>query len=223
MAQQTVAWAIQKAFLAAQRKADAPAAGTSKYEVLLDLADSMTKAWESEPGVEWDSLYSVQIIGTVSATDTFELTEEVNYISKSEDNPVRITNGTSTKAYKVVSARQLYKYKDSDVCAQIGHNLVFAKAFASDSNLIGYNIQVPAIIHVDDITSANDDIQVDDPMWLVYMMAAEFCRNDVVKQGQYDNLLAYANQCMERMKQANSGQLEELTLSPGLITGETWS
>lgn len=219
----TVAWAIQKAFLIAQRKADAPASGTSKYEVLLDLADNMTKAWETEPGVEWDSLYSLETIGTVSATDTFELPEEINYISKNENNPIRLTNGTSTVEYLLVSAKQLYKYRDSEVCAQIGRNLVFPKAFASDSALLGYDIQVPAILYADDITSETDDIQVDDPMWLAYMMAAEFARNDVVKQGQYDNLLAYANQCMERMKQANGGQLEEIAMTPGIVQGETWS
>lgn len=223
MSQHTVAWAIQKAFLIAQRKAEAPAAGTSKYEVLLDLADSMTKAWETEPGVEWDSLYSLATIGTVTATDTFPLLATINYISKSEDNPIRITNGTTTKTYRLVSAKQLYKYRDNDVCAQIGRNLVFAKAFTADSSLLGYDIKVPAILYADDITAETATIQVDDPMWLAYMMAAEFCRNDVVKQGQFDTLLGYADQSMQRMKQANGGQLEELAMTPGVVAGETWN
>lgn len=219
---QNVAWAIQKAFLHAQRKADAPAAGTSKYDVLLAQADSMQKIWEIEPGVEWDSRYSLETIGTVSATDTFELPDEVRTISKNPDNPILLTNGTSTTTYTLVKPGQLYKHRNSKVCAQIGRNLVFPEAFTSDSSVFGYSIKVPALLYVDDIASENDDIQVDDPMWLAYMMAAEFVRNDVVKANQYDNLLALADQHMQAMKAANSGHLEEFPGGAAWIAGEEW-
>lgn len=215
---QTVNWAIQKAFLHSNRKATAPAEGTSKYEAFLDIADSMSKMWASEPSVEWDSLYSLETIGTVSATDTFDLPDEVNYISKSEDDPIRV----GTTAYKLVKPNQLYKYQDSNVCAQIGRTLKFAKAFTSDSAHIGESIQVPSILYTEDLTSGTDEIQVDDPMWLVYMMAAEFARNDSVKQDQYDNLLALANQCMERMIAANSGSLNEVSMNFN-AAGESWT
>lgn len=215
---QTVSWAIQKAFLHSNRKATAPAVGTSKYDALLGIADSMQKMWASEPSVEWDSLYSLETIGTVSATDTFEFDEEISYISKSELDPILV----GTTAYKLVKPNQLYRYQDSNVCAQIGHSLKFAKAFTSDSPLIGQSIKVPAILAVEDITSENDEIQVDDPMWLAYMMAAEFARNDTVKQGQYDNLLALANQCMERMIAANTGSLSEIPMSFN-AAGESWT
>lgn len=214
---QTVDWAIQKAFLHSNRKATAPAAGTSKYEALLDIADSMQKMWASEPSTEWDSLYSLETIGTVSATDTFDLPDEINYISKSEDDPIRI----GTVAYKLVKPNQLYKYQGSNVCAQIGRTLKFSSAFASDSSLIGESILVPSILYTDDITVGTNEIQVDDPMWLAYMMAAEFSRNDVVKQGQYDNLLALADQCMQRMIAANSGSLNEVSTS-WQAAGESW-
>lgn len=216
---QSVSWAIQKAFLHSNRKSTAPAVGTSKYEALLDIADSMQKLWASEPSVEWDSLYSLETIGTVSATDTFDLPDEVNFISKSEDDPIRV----GTTAYKLVKPNQLYKYQDANVCAQIGRTLKFSKAFTSDSAHIGESIQVPALLYTEDITSGNDEIQVDDPMWLAYMMAAEFSRNDVVKQGQYDNLLALADQCMQRMISANSGSLNEITTGGWSAAGESWT
>lgn len=219
---QTVAWAIQKAFLHAQRKSDAPATGTSKYEVLLDLADTMQKQWETEPGIEWDSRYSLETIGTVTATDTFDLPDEVRTLSKSEDNPIRLTNGTSTTSYRLVKPSQLYKYQDAQVCAQVGRSLVFPKAFASDSSLLGFSIKVPALLYVSDITAPTDTIEVDDPLWLAYMMAAEFVRNDVVKSGQYDNLLALADQCMQTMKANNSGQLEEISAGAPWIAGESY-
>lgn len=215
---QTVAWAIQKAFLHSNRKATPPAAGTSKYEALLDIADSMQKLWASEPGIEWDSLYSLETIGTVSATDTFTLPATINYISKSEDDPIRV----GATPYKLVKPNQLYKYQGADVCAQIGRTLKFAKAFASDSAHIGEDIHVPAILYTADLTLGTSNIQVDDPMWLAYMMAAEFVRNDVVKQGQYDNLLSLADQCMQRMISANSGSLNEVGMN-FQAAGESWT
>jgi hypothetical protein len=218
---QTVNWAIQKAFLHSNRKAIAPAEGTSKYEALLDIADSMQKLWASEPGIEWDSLYTLETIGTISATDTFDLPDEINYISKSEDDPIRVTNGTSTTTYKLVKPNQLYKYNGANVCAQIGRTLKFSSAFTSSSSTLGYNIQVPAILYTEDITSGTDEIQVDDPMWLAYMMAAEFSRNDAVKQNQYDNLLGLADQCMQRMISANSGSLDEVSMN-FQAQGESW-
>jgi hypothetical protein len=218
---QTVEWAIQKAFLHSNRKATPPASGTSKYEALLDIADSMQKMWASEPATEWDSLYSLETIGTVSATDTFDLPDEVNYISKSEDDPIRITNGTSTTTYKLVKPNQLYKFQGSNVCAQIGRTLKFSTAFTSSSSVLGYDITVPSILYTDDITTGTDEIQVTDPMWLAYMMAADFCRNDVVKQNQYDNLLALADQCMQKMIADNSGSLNEIPMT-WAAQGESW-
>lgn len=218
----TVAWTIQKAFLHAQRKATPPAAGTSKYEALLGIADSMQHMWQDEDGVDWNSLYSLETISTVTATDTFDLPDEVNYILKDEDSPILVTNGTSTTAYKLVTARQLYRNQDSDACAQIGRTLVFSRAFTSTSSQLGYSIKVPAILYTEDITSENDEVQVDDPMWLAYMMAAEFNRGDVVKRDTYDQLLALADACMVKMKNANQGSHELVTSGGWSAEGETW-
>lgn len=217
---QTTDWLIQRAFLHANRKTTMPVG--AKYDALLAIADSVQKMWSTEPDVEWDSLYSLETIGTVSATDTFDLPDEIAYISKSEDDPIRVTNGTSTTTYKLVKPNQLYRYKDAQVCAQIGRTLKFATAFTSTSSTLGYDIQVPAILAVDEITSGTDETQVDDPMWMVYMMAAEFDRNDIIKVNQYDNLLALADQSMQRMKNANSGQLAEISTGGWSAEGESW-
>lgn len=218
----TVDWAIQRAFLHAQRKATAPATGSSKYNALLGIADSMQKMWQTEPDVEWDSLYSLETLDSaVTATDTFDLSDGINYIRKRENDFILLTDGTSTRQYRLVKPDQLYQYRESNVVARIGSTLKFPKEFASDSSLLGYSIQVPAVLYVDDITNGNQTIQVDDPMWLVYMMAAEFVRNDVVKANQYDNLLALADQTMRRMKQNNTGQTEEVSRD-AFMFGESW-
>jgi hypothetical protein len=218
----TVDWVIQKAFLEAQRKSTAPTSGTSKYNALLGIVDNKQLEWASEPSVEWDSLYSVvTLAAVVSATDTFALTGTINYISKREGNPILITNGTNTSRFMLVSPNQLDEYRYDDACAQVGSNLVFSKAFSASSSLIGYNIKVPSMLYPTDITSGSQNVQVDDPLWLVYMVAADFVRNDVVKRDNYDLLLQMAAERMAKMKQANGGQ-QAAVATPWAPTGETW-
>lgn len=218
----TVDQAITKAFLHAQRKPVPPTAGTTKYNALLGIADSMQKLWAAEPDVEWGSLYSqVTLAALVTATDTIALDSTIDKISQTDGDPIQITNGVNTTRYTVVMPNQLDRYRNVCAVAKLGRNLKFSKAFTSTSSLLGYSIKVPAITYVADITAGANTVAVDDPMWLVYMMAAEFCRNDVVKQNQYDNLLALADEHMQRMKQANGGQID-VVATPWTPAGESW-
>lgn len=218
----TVDWAIQKAYLTAQRKYTAPSSGTTKYNILLGIADNKQQEWASEPGIEWNSLYSlVTLAAVVSATDTFALTNTIDYLSKRETDQILLTNGINTQPVKLVAPDQLYEYRYDLAAAQIGSNLKFSAAFDAASSLIGYSIKVPAILYVNDITSGSNTIQVDDPMWLVYAMAAEFVRNDVVKAGEYDHILQMAADRMRRMKQANNSSFGAV-VTPWAPLGETW-
>jgi len=212
---------IQKAYLHANRKAIPPAVGTSKYETLLSIVDSMQKLWATEPGVEWDSLYALVSVGSISATDTFPIDTTIQYLSKREGDYAIASNGTSSKTYTIVKPNQLYAYRNNDVVAQVGRNLKFPSAFSASSSVFGYGLSVPAILYPDDITDGSDVVQVDDPMWLAYMSAYEFVRNDLVKRNTKDDLLAYAEQSMIKMKQANGGQYNTVS-TPWTPAGESW-
>jgi hypothetical protein len=222
--QRTVDYIISRAYIHAQRKATPPATGTDKYNVLVGIIDSVQKDWADEDGIEWDSLSSKVTNGTVSATDTFDLDDEINYISKRQDNPVLLVSpdGTQKVPVKLVAPHQLYKYRNELAVAQQGRTLVFSKPFLSTDSTIGYSIVIPAIGYVDDLTSGSSLIQCDDPMFMIYMTAAEFDRQDIVKMGQYNNLLAMAAQKMEKMKSNNSGSIEEIPLD-FVVTGESWA
>lgn len=221
--QRNVDWVIQKAFLHAQRKATPPTSGTTKYNALLAIVDSMQKLWADEPDIEWASLYSwVTLSPTVSATDTYALDTSIQYLSKDFNDYIRITNGTSTSKINLVSPNQLYRH-NTNTCyvAQIGRSLKFSKAFLSTDSVFGYNIIVPAYTFVNDLAAGTDLVQVENPMWLAYMVAAEFVRNDPVRVSQYENLVALAENVMSKMKQQNNGTLEEIPRGT-FVTGETW-
>lgn len=217
-------WVIAKAYLKANRKATPPTSGSSKYEALLDIVDSMQKQWADEEGIDWNSLFELTtLVPLITETDTFALPATVDYISKRSDDYILVTDGTSTKTFSLIQANQLYKFRDQDACAQVGRNLVFSRAFTSTSPELGYSIKVPAYNWVDDIEDGTDIVQVDRPMWLAYASAAEFVRNDIVKSSQYDNLLALAEQVMNKMKYANGGQVEELVTEWQPAGGDSWA
>jgi hypothetical protein len=212
----TVDEVLAKAFQQAKGKPVPPETGSTKYNSLVILCDSFQKVWAAEPGVEWDSLYSVVDIGVVTATNTFELDDTIDYIVKRSTDPVYLSDGTNRADYTVVRPNQLYVDRDGMVVAQAGINLLFPSAFASDSQYIGYTINVPAILKPEDLTAGADDVQVDDPMWLVHMVAANFIATDLARRDDYSRHIADAQVIMEKMKQRNSGQNETVNVS-------TWS
>lgn len=221
--QRSVDWVISRAYVHAQRKATPPAAGTDKYNVLVAICDSMQRLFFSEPGIEWDVLYSVVYNGTITATDTFDLDDSIDYISKRYGDFVTINSadGTQVTEYPLVRPDQLYKRRFENAVAQVGRQLKFSHKFLSTDPQIGQILKVPAILFPDDLTTGSSLVSVPDPMWLVYMAAAEFDRNDVVKMGQYNNLLTLADQCMQKMKADNGGQYDSIPLAFN-AQGQSW-
>lgn len=195
--------AIQYAFQYGQGKPVPPVAGTPKYNALLLIADSVQQQWGSEPGVEWDSLMDdVTLTAAIGAGNIVALDAEIRSIRKGSDDPILVDDD----AYKLVSVSKLYRYRESKVVAKKGRNLQFSDA----NDLTGGTVVVPALLYPDRISTGEDEVQVDDPWWLVYMMAAEFARNNIIKSTEYDNLLAYAENSMIRMKEDNGSQLDQV-------------
>lgn len=226
--------AIEKAYLTATRKKLAyPAIPTRKYDALLGYADDFSKVWEAEAGTDWISRYELVSLGTITATDVFDLDDSIRKLSMQQGDPAYVTVGSQRYYYDIVRPDRLFvtDFDDempslvgpNDVVARIGRTLKFRRAFTSDDQPFGGTLTVPAYTYVDDVTSGSQDVQVDDPMWLVYMMAAEYVRNDTVKQGQYGNVIDKANDRMAAMKADNTSQIEEVMNATDMrFSGETW-
>lgn len=69
--------------------------------------------------------------------------------------------------------------------------------------MVGGTLSVPANFKPDDITAATDLVSVDNPEWLVYIVASELSRNDPAKDDQFPNLVAMANDLYAKMALAN--------------------
>lgn len=191
---------------------------------LLQLADYYQQTWANEPGVDWVSLYSPAVAcGTVTATDTFSLDSSIHKVSQGADDPVRIywTDGVKYTDFIVVSPDRLKDYAGGNYVAVSGNSLKFARTFTAADPEFGGTINVPAYTLPAALTGGTDTIAVDNPYWLVTMCAAEYTRNNLVRQNQYPNLLAEANELMKKMIENNDPQQDGVVMHP-VALGRSW-
>lgn len=179
----------------------------------------------NEPGVDWVSTYDPAVsIGTVTATDTFDLDDTIHKISQREGDYIRIVDASDDTVYydfTLVSPDRLKHFSEGNYVAKVGNTLKFNRTFATTDPEFGGTINVPAYVTPDDVANSTDDITIDDPNWLVTICAAENVRNDLVRQNQYPNLVAEANELMAKMKENNRPQLETITKTPAAL-GRSW-
>jgi len=190
-----------------------PTVGTMDYQKILTIANTYIDQWQDEPGVNWDSLYiRQQLTPTVTATDTFALHANIRKISQRDGDYVVITRSGGTKDYyTVVPPDQLQEHSDSNACAQIGTNLVFASAFADADPQANGTIKVPGYSAATAMTGDSSTVPVDNPEWLIYMTAAELIKDDEGKKTRLEYLQNLADKTMMRMKIENRAQVETKT------------
>ena len=200
---------VAATYIVSTGKVSSLAFADTKYQKILAIANNQIRVWQDTKGVDWSSLYERRhSIGTVSATDTFDLDDDIRKLSDTLGDYVAVINGDIEQEYDVVPADTLSRYESgSKVCAQIGRTLVFRDAFTSSDPVYGGTVYVPVYLYAQELTAAGDDVPVDIPQWLVLSTAAEYIRNDVTKQNQYPNLQQQANELMERMIDDNDAQI----------------
>lgn len=220
----TITEAVADVELKATGKTTVLTTGT-KYDRIIGLLNFYQRRWAREPGVDWASLYNPAFsLGTITATDSFDIdTSTIRKLSDRQGDAVRIvwTDGVGYTDYDIVDHDDLKIYstgvnKESPLgwyCAQINGQLVFNHTFVSTDPQFGGEIFVPCYVFPDAITSDNpdtDEVQVDDPDWLIVRAAAEYVRNDITRRQRYPELLSEANEIMTRMIDDNDGQIDSV-------------
>lgn len=232
----TIEEAIADTYLKATGKVAVLTTGT-KFNKIVGLLNFYQRRWAREPNVNWNSLYTEAFsIGSVTATDTFDLDiSAIRNISNREGDTVKIawTNDSSYTEYDLVPADSLKSHyfqtktnSSGHYASRIGNTLVFNHTFVSTDSEFGGEIFVPVYAFPDPITATNldEDVQVDDPDWLILRAAAEYVRTDLTRQGQYPNLLAEANEAMQRMIDDNESQVNKINMpwTPGIASDTDW-
>jgi hypothetical protein len=64
--------------------------------------------------------------------------------------------------------------------------------------------------HPEVFSDDDDELDIDDPDWLVFSVAADRVKNDVTRKDLRSDLISEANEIMQGMKDDNLAQLEEV-------------
>lgn len=226
--------AINAVYLKAVGKTAAFAEGTTKWTKILGLLNFYSRRWSREQGVDWNSLYEpLYNNGTVTATDTFDVDSgTVRKLSQQEGDNVRIiweSDSTNFTDYQLVPSDRFKDFPTGRFCTfqRNTSSLVFNREFETSDPEFGGTIYLPAYLYTDELINSNDDLQVDDPDWLVLICAAEYVRTDLTRQNQYGNLIAEANDAMTRMiddnnNDQNTSATQEWNPSPYNPASSAW-
>lgn len=235
----TINEAIKDVFLKATGKASA--VPTAKRNQILGLLNFYQRRWAREKDVDWASLYDPLFqLGNVTATDTYDLdTSSIRKLSDREGDCVRIVHADREgyTDYDILKHDQLQgksygvnkEAPTGTYVSRVGNTLVFNHKFTAEDAQFGGTIYIPCYTFPEDILEATDsqDVQVDDPDWLVVRVAAEYVRNDITRRSRYPELLTEANDIMDRMKDDQEGQIDEIstpwTPPSGVGNDNAWS
>lgn len=105
------------------------------------------------------------------------------------------------------------KYAYGAYVAKIGTNLKFNAAFTTSSPQFGGTITLPCYESPDTFSADADEIDHDNPDWLVVVVAGDRVKNDVTRKDLKADLISEANEIMQSLKQENDSQIEEIELS----------
>ena len=191
-----------------------------KYQKILGIANMYIPVWQSEPNVDWQSLYDpAYTIDTLSTDQAYAI--DMTKVAKVSDvlgDTIKVKKDGREREYTTVPPEQAGMYKGQNCCTIAGNKLVFIDPIRGDDHMIGGQITIPAYLHAPLLTSQSSIVPVDNPMWLVTMCAAEYARNDILLQNQYSNLVEEANQLMQKMIENNAAQVSyrPLHIIPGV-------
>lgn len=205
---------LANAYLIGTGKTSKMAVGDKNWTTLLQYANIALQTWASEPGAEWASLYKQVDCGTITNTSAYDLDDSIRALSTKPGDPIQIvTTDGAIYHFDLVKPDELQMSGDR-VCARIGNQIVFNREFDSSDTEFGGTLLVSAYLYPATLENENDTVQIDDPNWLVYMVAAMRVQNDSVLAYNYPNLVSVANNIMTNMKLANMGQQSTIPMRP---------
>jgi len=188
---------IQIAYKIATGDDEALPQGDPSYSKYIDFLNIFQTSWMEErlmvSGERWQSLES-----------NAELRPQTG------ENYVLLPANARDFTYKPLRQQRIHLFSDknrilldNEEFSVVGNKVFFVQnildKIKSDSNM---KVSVPYYHRPLRLTSGNNEVEVDNPNWLIYMLAAEIARTDVLQSGQYGNLVAMAQNEMQHMKGA---------------------
>lgn len=199
---------IQKAYKMATGDDESISRSEPSYGKYVSILNDLQRDWYEEslilPNERWASLEREETI-IISSDTQYDLDGEL-VLHPLSYSPLSITLPSgNTVMPKLVSTAEFIRGNDKNIytASSDGKIINFKKEFTN--SVIGGKITYPYYVNLEEISNDDDNIIVDNPNWLVYMLAAEIARSDIVQAGQYGNLVALAQNAMTSMKNRQRG------------------
>lgn len=201
--------------------------GSTKWLRIVAQGNIFLRQFARERGAEWNRYYTkAKSLGTVTATDTFAIPSTVYKISQREGDTLRVVHTDTTKwtDYTLVPHNELKTKAYGAYAAKIGRNIVFNVPFTASSPQFGGTVYLPCYELPDTFSADDDELDIDNPDWLVTTVAADRVKNDVTRKDLRADLVAEANEIMMSLKEENQSQQEEVnrTWGPTAHIGDEW-
>lgn len=210
---------IQQVQYAYKSNANWPAPGTPKWTQYQALANKYTSDWALDFNVQWNSLWRQDTYGPIEATvQAYPLNEDVIslsdgvYIYRLDGNidQFSVVHPDAQNNYNILVASDSFVNNNGTFLSGGPLNLTlnFVSSFegtGANTGEVGGTINCGVYAMPGTMTSASDPVLVDNPNWVVRMVAAELSRLDPAKQDQYPLLIAEANDLYEKMVSYNEG------------------
>lgn len=181
---------------------DAPAVGTTDYDMWLRVTNRKLAEWARDSKNTWESLFEIRDVGTVQAgTQTYDL--EDDFLTPADRVTITTTDDHVIRYYLVKPQERGRYLKSVYVSGREPKQLTFYDAFTASQDVIGGTINLAAYFIPDELTTASDDIPCDDPMWLVYAVASELAFNQLEYSDKAPDLVGKANFLYAQMSSAN--------------------
>lgn len=199
---------IQKAYKMATGDDESISRSEPSYSKYVSILNDLQRDWYEEslilPNERWASLEREETI-IISSDTQYDLDGEL-VLHPLSYSPLSITIPSGKIILpKLVSTAEFIRSNDKNIytASSDGKNINFKKEFINSA--IGGKIIYPYYVNLEEISNDDDNIIVDNPNWLVYMLAAEIARSDIVQAGQYGNLISLAQNSMTSMKNRQRG------------------
>ena len=163
------------------------------------------------------------IIGEIDEDSIYPIDyDEVKGIAINFRNRIRLIDPEGildTVEYAIVPIDELWSatHDFDKVCSIAQDGIIFKTGFAVGDVEYGMSIQADVFLCGRPLVGSEKNVEdhtlVHNLLWLQYASAAEYVRTDIVRGGQYPNLLAQSNDVLSKMIKENNRRQTALTYS----------
>lgn len=185
----------------------APNIGSDEANYWLDAYNSVKDEFYNDINVLWEETWSIESLGVVTASATYEIDAPDNLIAPSDQIYIVDTN-SKKHYYDLVKPKERSSVVRKFYIAGMNPKVIYcSNEIASTEDIVGGTLYLPGYYMPDDIVVASEtgtsEIDFVDPYYAVYATASEIAFNDMTFEDKASDLAGKANMRKQKMIRRN--------------------